>query len=76
MDGTCRFQSVSDTNEMHSYFKLIKRFKDNTGVFGILNTSYNSSGMPIASSSDDILKAFNSLDLDALCIGDTLIIKK
>lgn len=76
VDGTCRFQSVSDTHELHSYFKLIKRFKDSTGVFGILNTSYNSSGMPIASSSDDVLKAFNSLGLDALCIGDELIIRK
>ncbi|SEA96968.1 carbamoyltransferase [Pseudobutyrivibrio sp. ACV-2] len=76
VDGTCRFQSVSDTKELHSYYELIKHFKDKTGVPGVINTSYNSSGMPIASSRDDVIKAFDSLDLDALCLGDEVIIRK
>lgn len=76
IDGTCRFQSVSDSKELHSYYELIKCFKKSTGVFGILNTSFNSSGMPIASSRDDVLKAYASLDLDALCIGDEVIVRK
>lgn len=76
IDGTCRFQTVYDSEELHSYYELIKCFKKRTGVFGILNTSYNSSGMPIASSKDDIMKAYDSLDLDALCIGDNLIVRK
>lgn len=76
IDGTCRFQSVRDTKELHSYYELIRCFKNKTGVYGILNTSFNSSGMPIASSRDDVMKAYDSLDLDALCIGDEIIIRK
>lgn len=76
IDGTCRFQTVSDSKELHSYYELIRCFKKRTGVFGILNTSFNSSGMPIASSRDDVMKAYDSLDLDALCIGDEIIIRK
>lgn len=76
VDGTCRFQAVDDTAELHSYYKLIKQFKEKTGIYGILNTSYNSSGMPIASSRKDIMNAFELLDLDALCVGDKLIIGK
>ena len=76
IDGTCRFQTVDDTEELHSYYRLIELFKMKTGVYGILNTSYNLSGKPIASSRDDVLTAFNLLDLDALCIGDKLIIRK
>lgn len=76
VDGTCRFQTVADTKELHSYYELIMNFKNKTGVYGILNTSYNSSGMPIASSREDIMKAFDLLDLDALCICDELIVRK
>lgn len=75
VDETCRFQTVKDTKELHSFYKLIKNFKDKTGVVGVLNTSYNASGMPIAYSRHDILLAFSSLDLDALCIGDELIVR-
>lgn len=76
IDGTCRFQSVRDTKELHSYYELIKCFKNKTGIYGILNTSFNSAGMPIASSRADVIKAYESLDLDALCIGDEIIIRK
>lgn len=76
IDGTCRFQSVCATKELHSYYELIRCFKNKTGIYGILNTSFNSSGMPIASSRDDVMKAYYSLDLDALCIGDELIVRK
>lgn len=76
VDGTCRFQTVENTRELHTFYQLIKKFKDETGVYGILNTSYNSSGMPIANSKKDVLKAFEILDLDAVCIGNELIIRK
>ena len=76
IDGTCRFQSVRDTKELHSYYELIRGFKSKTGIYGILNTSFNASGMPIASSRDDVMKAYDSLDLDVLCIGDEIIIRK
>lgn len=75
-DGTCRFQTVDNTsNALKSFHQLIKSFKKKTGIPGILNTSYNIAGMPIANSRDDILKAFNALDLDVLCIGDEIITK-
>lgn len=73
---TCRFQTVENEAETKTFHSLIRSFKNKTGVPALLNTSYNRAGSPIADSRDDILSAFESLDLDAVCIGDELIMKE
>lgn len=75
-DMTCRFQTVENEAETKTFHSLIRSFKNKTGVPALLNTSYNRAGSPIADSRDDILSAFESLDLDAVCIGDELIMKE
>ncbi len=75
VDGTCRFQTVDDTAELHSFYRLLSKFKEYTGIPALLNTSYNIGGKPIIGSSSDAISAFKSMDIDALCIGNRLIVK-
>ena len=72
-DGTCRFQTVRRTPELETFCDLLERFKHQTGVPALLNTSYNLGGKPIANSKRDILDAFRGLDLDVLCVGDEIL---
>ncbi|MEO0144085.1 MAG: carbamoyltransferase C-terminal domain-containing protein [candidate division WOR-3 bacterium] len=58
------------------YYKLIKKFKEKTGIGGILNTSFNLHGEPIVMSPKDAIYTLNNSQLDALAIEDYLIIRK
>jgi carbamoyltransferase len=73
-DGTGRLQTVKkEWNE--SYFRLIDRFRQLTGVPLVLNTSFNVMGKPIAHSVEDVLAVFYTSGLDAVFIDDVLIEK-
>jgi carbamoyltransferase len=74
-DKTCRPQIVSyKTNP--DYYALIKTFGDLTGVYGVLNTSFNLHGFPIVDSPSDALHVFENSELDALQMETYLIEKK
>lgn len=74
-DFTVRPQLV--TSEInHEYYCLIKAFEKKTGVGGILNTSLNLHGQPIASSAKDALEVLIKSGLDGLILPGILIMKK
>jgi len=74
MDKTCRPQVVSrDANP--DYHALIKTFGDLTGIYGVLNTSFNLHGFPIVDTPSDALHVFENSDLDALQMERYLIEK-
>ncbi len=74
VDGTVRPQIVEeDTNPL--YHRLIKEFEALTGVPCVLNTSFNIKGEPIVCSPHDAIRTFSATGLDALAIGDFLIVK-
>jgi carbamoyltransferase len=58
------------------YHALIKEFESITGVGGILNTSFNLHGYPIASSPADSLEVFDRSGLRNLAIEDWLVQKQ
>jgi carbamoyltransferase len=73
-DGTGRLQSVKKHwNER--YYKLIWEFYQITGVPLVLNTSFNVMGKPIVHSLEDAVAVFFTCGLDALVIGDILVLK-
>jgi len=74
MDKTCRPQIVSSKTNS-DYHALIKAFGDLTGVYGILNTSFNLHGFPIVSTPTDALHVFENSELDALQMGTFLLEK-
>ncbi len=74
-DGTARLQTVEgDTNPL--FAQLISEFHVRTGTPLILNTSFNVAGEPIVNSPDDAIITFQNAELDALVIGNFLVLRK
>lgn len=74
VDGTARVQTVSRTTN-EGFWRLIKAFKDITGIGVLLNTSFNNHAEPIVDSIDDAVICFLTTRLDHLVIGDRLATK-
>lgn len=74
VDGTGRVQSVTrDANG--SYYELVRRFGESTGVPVLLNTSFNVMGEPIVETPEDALWCLLLTDLDA-CVFDGAVVTK
>ena len=74
-DNTCRPQIVfRDKNK--KYHELIKAFGDLTGVYGILNTSFNLHGLPIVSSIDDAVYVLRNSEIDGILFEDKLLMRQ
>jgi carbamoyltransferase len=73
-NGTGRLQSVREEWN-GSYYKLIKKFAEATGVPVLLNTSYNLRGEPIVTTPREAINTFAASDLDQLVMGPFLIKK-
>lgn len=72
IDGTARAQTVTqDANPL--YYALIKEFGQRTGVYGLLNTSFNLKGQPIVNSPQDALSMFQQTEMDELILGDFIV---
>jgi carbamoyltransferase len=71
VDGTARPQLVSSTDNP-SYYRIIKAFKERTGLGCIVNTSFNIHEEPIVCSPGDAIRAFKKGHLDVLAIGPFL----
>ncbi|MCB9528214.1 MAG: carbamoyl transferase [Myxococcales bacterium] len=73
-DGSCRIQSVRrETNPR--YHKVISAFQAITGVPVVLNTSFNDQE-PIVCTPEDAINTFLKTEIDALAIGDRLVLKE
>lgn len=74
VDGTARVQTVrSSNNEL--YYELIRKYKRDTGIPVILNTSFNLKGQPIVETPRDALMTFFGCGLDALILGNFIVYK-
>lgn len=70
-DRTARPQTVNGWNP--EWQSIIVKFKDKTGVGGILNTSFNLHGYPIVGSPEVALWTFENSELDGLAIGNWFV---
>lgn len=57
------------------YYDIIKHFERETGIGGLLNTSFNLHGFPIVHGPKEALWTFNNSGLEYLALGDYLIHK-
>ena len=74
VDGTGRVQTVtSDANG--SYYDLVRKFAERTGVPILLNTSLNVMGEPIVETPEDALWCLLLTQLDA-CVFDGAVVTK
>jgi carbamoyltransferase len=71
-DGTARVQSVAADHQ--GLRDLLEQFRDLTGLPLLLNTSFNRKGTPILRTAEQAVAATVELRLDALAVGDTLLL--
>jgi carbamoyltransferase len=74
VDGTGRLQTVTRKLNPH-FYSVIERFHEKTGVPVLLNTSFNVANEPIVETPADAIRCFLSTGIDALLIGEYLLIK-
>jgi carbamoyltransferase len=75
VDGTGRLQTVSKEFNSHLY-SIIEGFHTRTGVPVLLNTSFNVANEPIVETPGDAIRCFLRTGIDALLIGDYLLVKE
>lgn len=75
IDGTARVQTVT-REASPRYYAMIEAFGRRTGVPVVLNTSFNVMGEPIVHTPEDALRCFASTGMDALVIGDYVVLKQ
>ena len=75
VDQTSRFQIVSKEDNS-KYHKLISKLGDITGVYAVLNTSFNLNEEPIVCTPEEAIRAFLNSGIDYLAIEDFLISKE
>jgi len=68
VDGTARVQTV-DRRYNPAYYDLITNFGKLTGVYCILNTSFNIRGQPIVNRPEEAIECYLKTGIDALFIG-------
>lgn len=74
-DFTARPQVVEkDWNP--DYYAILKVFENKTGIGGVLNTSFNVHGLPIAMTPVDAMFVFENSSLPYLAMGNWLVSKK
>ena len=72
VDGTARVQSVNKKqNEI--FYKLIKHFKQITGIGCVLNTSFNDAGEPIVETPEDAIIGMLNSEIDYLVLGNQVL---
>jgi carbamoyltransferase len=75
VDGSARVQTV-DRATNAKYWELIHEFGEITGIFMLLNTSFNNSAEPIVDSVEDAIVTFITTGLHYLAIDDYWIGKR
>ncbi|OZI62282.1 carbamoyltransferase family protein [Bordetella genomosp. 11] len=74
IDGTARVQTVR--RDQHAlYYDLLAAFERRTGVPVLVNTSFNTRGLPVVCTPRDALESFWTSPLDALVIGSYVVEK-
>jgi len=75
VDGTARIQTVSKDISPR-FYRMIDAFDAIQGVPMVLNTSFNVMGEPIVNTPAEAVRCFFSTGMDALVIGDYLVVKR
>jgi carbamoyltransferase len=73
VDYSARLQTVSGNT---CYRKLLEAFEKKTGSPVIINTSFNVRGEPIVCTAEEAYRCFLNTDMDALVIGNFLLLKE
>lgn len=73
VDYSARLQTVHGNTR---YRRLLEAFEKRTGSPVIINTSFNVRGEPIVCTAEEAYRCFLNTDMDALAIGNFLLLKE
>lgn len=74
VDGSARLQTL--TAQLNpAFYRLVSLFMQRTGVPVLLNTSFNVNNEPIVETPEDALRCFRNTNIDAILIGEHLLLK-
>jgi carbamoyltransferase len=73
-DYSCRPQTLNDSWNQ-GYKRVLETYEKQTGVGGLLNTSFNLHGYPIVCTPEQAIRTLENSGLEALAIGDYLLAK-
>lgn len=74
-DKTCRPQ-ILEKDWNPKYYKILKEFEKETGIGGVLNTSFNLHGEPIVCSPEDAIHTLEDSGLQNLAMENWMVSKK
>jgi carbamoyltransferase len=74
LDGSARIQTVDSVRNPRLAL-LLGRFEERTGCPVLINTSFNIRGEPIVCTPSDAYRCFMATQIDALVIGDFVVLK-
>ena len=69
IDGTCRIQTVTE-EQNPLYYRMIKAFKEKTGVPIMFNTSFNLGGDPLVETINDAIETLVKSDIEYLFLPE------
>jgi len=72
VDGTARPQLIHESDNP-SYYRILRRYYEMTGLSSVINTSFNMHEEPIVCTPYDALRAFKLGHLDYLAINNFLV---
>ncbi|OGD88868.1 hypothetical protein A3I53_01585 [Candidatus Curtissbacteria bacterium RIFCSPLOWO2_02_FULL_40_13b] len=75
VDGSGRLQIIS-AEQNPRYYNIIKKFGQKTGVYVLLNTSFNLKGEPIVNSPQNAFDTFSKSGLDILALERYIVRKE
>ncbi len=75
VDGTSRMQTVR-IGQNEKFYRLIKKFGDQSGLYCLLNTSLNIMDEPILETVSDARRFMDKNSMEYMVIGDFIIRKK
>jgi carbamoyltransferase len=75
VDFSARVQTV-DERRHGRFYRLLKAFERSTGCPVMVNTSFNIRGEPMVCTPEDAYRCFMATDMDALVLGDHLLLKE
>lgn len=75
VDGSGRLQVIT-AKQNARYYNLIKKFGNKTGVYVLMNTSFNLKGEPIVNSPQNAFNTFLKSGLDILALERYIVLKR
>lgn len=75
VDGSGRVQTIS-RKQNSRYYDIIKKFGDKTGVYVLMNTSFNLKGEPIVNTPENAFNTFKASGFDILALENHVVLKE